>query len=256
MSLGKNVAGITGNDASGIRPDSAQPQGSMRPSLPWGTPPKFTARTQSEAASFQLQPITGFIFHHEDFPSNLYSSPDLTHWKFENWLVKSSDLPADCPYKHRFWAAEIHKIHGKFYLIFTADNWIKNEYNRGGKIGAYVAFVGVADDVTGPYRHVTWLKGAGCDTTLFEDDDGKTYAIMPFGNEYIQEVNLRGIEKGDIKLIGPRKLIVASDNSDVNKNTSPDYLEGPWMIKRNGKYILFTAAPYRGPKPGAAIRCF
>ena len=51
-------------------------------------------------------------------------------------------------------------------------------------------------------------------------------------------------------LVGPRKLIEASDNSNVNKKTSLDYLEGPWMIKRNGKYVLSTAAPYRGPKPG------
>lgn len=179
----------------------------------------------------------------------LYSSADLKTWKFENWLVKSSDLPEDCPYKHRFWAPEIHKINGRFYLIFTADNWIKDQYNKGGKIGAYVAFVGIADKVTGPYRHITWLKGAACDSTLFVDDDGKTYAIMPFGNEYLQEVDLNGIDQGDIKLVGPRKLIVARDNSDVSKQTSPDYMEGPYMIKRNGKYILFTAAPYRTPKP-------
>lgn len=180
----------------------------------------------------------------------LYSSSDLKSWKFENWLVKSSVLPEDCPYKHRFWAPEIHKIRGKFYLIFTADNWIKDEYNKGGKIGAYVAFVGVADKIAGPYQHITWLEGAGCDTTLFEDDDGKTYAIMPFSDAYLQEVDLRGIEKGNIKLLGSRKKIVARDNADVGKKTSPDYLEGPWMIKRSGKYILFTAAPYRGPKPG------
>src|SRR5512137_1476499 len=31
----------------------------------------------------------------------LYSSPDLKAWKFESWLVKSSELPADCPHKHR-----------------------------------------------------------------------------------------------------------------------------------------------------------
>jgi beta-xylosidase len=178
----------------------------------------------------------------------LYSSPDLKHWKFEKWLVKSSELPEDCPYKHRFWAPEIHKINGKFFLIFTADNWIKDEYNKGGEIGAYVAFVGVSDKVTGPYEHITRLKGAGCDTTLFGDDDGKTYAIMPFGNEYIQEVDLRGIAKGDIKLVGERKMIVAQDNSDVGKKTSPEYMEDPWMIKRNGKYILFTAAPYKDGK--------
>jgi beta-xylosidase len=139
-------------------------------------------------------------------------------------------------------------MNGRFYLIFTADNWIKDEYNKGGKIGAYVAFVGVADKVTGPYDHITWLRGAGCDTTLFQDSDGKTYAIMPFGNEYIQEVDLSGIDRGDIKLTGERTMIAARDNSDVGKKTSPDYMEGPWMIKRNGKYVLFTAAPYKKPE--------
>ena len=46
----------------------------------------------------------------------LYSSPDLKAWKCENWLVKSSDLPPDCPCKHRFRAPEIHRIAGRFYL--------------------------------------------------------------------------------------------------------------------------------------------
>lgn len=178
----------------------------------------------------------------------LYSSADLMSWTFEKWLVKASELPESCPYRHRFWAPEIHKFGEKFYLIFTADNWHKDEYNHGGKIGAYVAFVGVADKVTGPYQHITWLKGAGCDTTLFADDDGKTYAVMPFGNQYIQEVDLRGIEQGDIKLVGQRTMIVARENGDVGKKTSPDYLEGPWLIKRQRRYVLFTAAPYRRPK--------
>ena len=44
----------------------------------------------------------------------LYSSKDLKNWTFEKWLVKSSELPEDCPYKHRFWAPEIHKIKNKF----------------------------------------------------------------------------------------------------------------------------------------------
>ena len=51
------------------------------------------------------------------------------------WLVKSSDLPEDCPYKHRFWAPEIHRIGGQFYLVFTADNWLKHEFNPAGTWG-------------------------------------------------------------------------------------------------------------------------
>lgn len=176
----------------------------------------------------------------------LYSSKDLKAWKFEKWLVKSAELPENCPYKHRYWAPEIRKIGEKFYLIFYADNWLKDEYNSDGKKG-YVAFVGVSDQVTGPYEHISWLEGAGCDAHLFGDDDGKVYCIMPYGDEFIQEVDLSGIENGDIKLIGERKAIVARDNSDVGKKFSPDYMEAPWMIKRNGKYILFTGAPYRKP---------
>jgi len=173
----------------------------------------------------------------------LYSSKDLKNWKIENWLVKSSELPIDCPYKHRFWAPEIHKMNGKFYLVFYADNWIKDSYNLAGKMG-YVAFVGVSNKVTGPYKHISWLKGGGCDTNIFGDTDGKTYAIMPFDNEYVQEADLKNINKDDIKLVGERKMVISKDNSDIGKKTAPNYMEGPWMYKRNGKYLLFTASPY------------
>ena len=173
----------------------------------------------------------------------LYSSKDLKDWKFENWLVKSSELAVDCPYKHRFWAPEIRKMNSKFYLVFYADNWIKDEYNLNGKMG-YVAFVGVANKVTGPYEHINWLKGGGCDTHLFGDKNGKTYSVMPFTNEYVQEADLKNIGKDDIKLIGERKMVIARDNGDVGKKTSPTYMEGPWLIQRKGKYILFTASPY------------
>jgi len=181
----------------------------------------------------------------------LYSSKDLQHWTFENWLVKSSELPENCPYKHRFWAPELHKFGKKFYLIFYADNWIKAAYNAAGEMG-YVAFIAVADQITGPYEHFAWLKGSGCDTTIFQDDDGKAYAIMPFGDVFIQEMDLNSIEHTNvINLIGKRKQALARDNSDAGKKTSPDYLEGPWLMKHDAKYILFTAAPYKTPRRGA-----
>jgi beta-xylosidase len=174
----------------------------------------------------------------------LYSSKDLKDWKFENWIVKSSELPENCPYKHRLWAPELRKMNGKYYVIFYADNWIKEEYNSAGKIG-YVGFVGVADKPTGPYENITWLEGSSCDTHLFADTDGKTYAIMPFGDTFLQEVDLTGIKQGNIKLIGERKPIVYRDNSDIGVDFNPDYMEAPWMIKRGDKYILFTGSPYK-----------
>jgi xylan 1,4-beta-xylosidase len=34
----------------------------------------------------------------------MYSTRDFKTWKDEGFVVKSSELPADCPYKYQFWA--------------------------------------------------------------------------------------------------------------------------------------------------------
>ena len=99
---------------------------------------------------------------------------------------------------------------------------------------------GVASEVTGPYEHITWLRGAGCDTTLFGDTDGKTYAFIPRGNIDVQEVDLK-----EMKLIGKPQRIVTADNADIGIAAKPDYLEGPWVEKIGAKYCLFYAEIYR-----------
>ena len=175
----------------------------------------------------------------------LYASRDLKRWKFETWLVKSSELPEDCPYKNRFWAPEIHKIGGKFYLIFTADNWLKKEYNPAGTWGtAGYAFVGVADKVTGPYQHITYIPGAACDTSLFEDVDGKTYAIIPRYHIDVQEIDLSGLDRGEVKLLGKPRTVVRCDNTDIGIAAKPDYLEGPWMERNQRALLSLLRGPY------------
>jgi beta-xylosidase len=179
----------------------------------------------------------------------LYSSTDLKTWKFENWLVRSSDLPQDCPYKNRFWAPEIHRIGGRFYLIFTADNWLKKEYNPAGTWGtAGYAFVGVADQITGPYKNITCIEGGACDTSLFEDADGRTYAVIPAYDIFVQQIDLSRIDHGQVRLVGPRILAIRCKNDDIGLEAEADYQEGPWMFRRNGRYFLLYAGPYREGK--------
>ena len=174
----------------------------------------------------------------------LYSSKDLKDWKFENWVVQSSALAENAPYKHQFWAPEIHKIGGKFYVIFTASNWLKTEYNHGNR-WAMDIFIGVADKVTGPYKNFTYVDDARIDTTLFEDDDGQTYAFLPGRDIYAQKIDLSAIEKGEVKFVGERELVVKADNADIGLDASPEYLEGPWTEKIGAKYYLFYAALYK-----------
>lgn len=205
---------------------------------------------------FTMFPFRGHDERHLKDPNQgsspgirIYSSKDLKNWTAGNWLIKGSDLPDDCPYKDRFWAPEIHKINGRFYLIFTADNWIKDEYNPAGKWGAAgYTFIGVADKVTGPYMHVTYLSGGACDTTIMQAADGKVYAFIPRGNIDVQEIDLSHIDRDMIELAGHPKMIVSADNRDIGKESNPKYLEGPWATRTGDHYCLFFAANYDDPK--------
>ncbi len=172
----------------------------------------------------------------------LFSSKDLKTWKSENWLVKSSELPVDSPYKHRFWAPEIHKFNSKFYLIFTADNWSKPRYNPAGNWGAAgYAFVGVSDKITGPYKHITYIPDGACDTTLMQDKAGQIYAVMPKYHVFIRPIDLSRLYKGEVKWQGPETKIVECDDANTLLSDKPNYLEGPWITRNGEKYALFFA---------------
>jgi hypothetical protein len=162
----------------------------------------------------------------------LYSTKDFKTWKAETWIVNAEALPADCPYRNQCWAPEVNVIGGKFYAIFFAGNW---------KLGRPAdCYIGVADKVTGPYEHITNLKGAWCDVTLAEDDDGKVYAFMIGNGIRVQQVDLSGFEHGDIKLVGPVQTAV--DPSYAEKGLWVDrWTEGPWVKRRGKKYYLFYA---------------
>jgi len=263
-----------GSAAEGKLPDNAPPLSySAKTPFAWSNPLPFEY-TEGQTAPrrevrdpcilregdryylvFTLWPFANREEKRMELPNNgsspgiaLYSSPDLKSWRFEQWLVKSSELPENCPYKHRFWAPEIHQIGGKFYLIFTADNWLKKEYNPAGSWGtAGYAFVGVADKITGPYEHITYIQGAACDTSLFGDADGKTYAVIPRYNIDIQEIDLTGLPRGEVKWVGQPRRVITAENTDIGIAAKPDYLEGPWLEKINGKYYLFYAGIHRDP---------
>ena len=105
----------------------------------------------------------------------------------------------------------------------------------------------MADAVNGPYRHITYIKGAACDTGLFAGADGKTYAVIPRYHIDVQEIDLSGIERDDVKLTGKPVTVVRAENTDIGIAAKPEYLEGPWVERMGGKYYLFYAAFHKDP---------
>jgi hypothetical protein len=72
-----------------------------------------------------------------------------------------------------------------------------------------------------------YIPGAACDTSLFEDSDGKTYAVIPRYHIDLQEIDLTGVSRGHVKLLGQPQRIIAAENTDIGVEAKPDYLEGP-----------------------------
>jgi beta-xylosidase len=111
--------------------------------------------------------------------------------------------------------------------------------------------VGVADKITGPYKHISYIKGGACDTSLFADTDGRTYAVIPRGGMgiHIQQIDLTRIDEDQVELLGQPALIMAPSNKDIGVETNPKTVEGPWLEKINGRYYLFHAAYYTDQAP-------
>ena len=182
----------------------------------------------------------------------LWSSPDLATWTPTTWLLRFDSLPDTVPYKGRFWAPELHRIRGQWFLIFTGDNYVDARFAPTGRNGLY-AFVGVADRIEGPYENVTWIQGGACDSTLYWDEVAdEVYIVMPFGDIFSATIDLRpGATFGNIT--SPRTLVLSHNYSDIGR-PSPLYLEGPFVIPAGGdrgpNVILLAAANYNATETG------
>lgn len=174
----------------------------------------------------------------------IYSSNDLLNWQFEKLLIDRSKLDSNVWYLDRFWAPELHKIQGKYYLLFNCQNETIQPYDRGQKGG-----VAVSDEILGDYQMVThdqWFM-RGNDLTFFEDEDGTVYAFNNRGKG-IQgvEVDLEKVRpKGEPVLCIPKGDLGSGDWDGIG-------IEGAYCIKRNGTYYLFYSSWSRGYEIGYA----
>lgn len=105
-------------------------------------------------------------------------------------------------------------------------------------------FLMTARDPAGPWTGPVFLPMEGIDTSIFFDDDGRAYVLIcappPGGARWeghrailMQELDLR-----TLKLVGERTTLVDGGDDPSGK---PFWLEGPHLIKREGRYVLIAA---------------
>lgn len=163
----------------------------------------------------------------------VFHSRDLVNWtQIGNVIERPSQLRFDSLGVSRGVFAPVIGYHkGTYYVINTCVDC------RGN-------FLMTAKNPAGPWSDPIWLGFDGIDPSIFFDDDGKAYILNngpPIGTPLYSGHRAIWIQEFDIptlKLVGERTLIV---NGGVDINTKPSWIEGPHLLKRDGKYYLIAA---------------
>jgi beta-xylosidase len=165
-----------------------------------------------------------------------FSSPDLVHWTKHRHVLDVGSVKWAA---YAVWAPSAIEVNGKYYLFFGAND-IQSDKETGG-IG-----LAVADKPGGPFRDAlghpliaAFHNGAQpIDPFVFRDDDGQVYLFYG-GWGHCNVVRLAP----DLKSAVP-----FPDGSTYKEITPPGYVEGSFMIKRNGVYyLMWSEGGWTGP---------
>jgi len=170
-----------------------------------------------------------------------FSSPDLVTWTKHPRVLDIKDVKWA---EFALWAPSVTQANGKYYLFFAAND-IQSDQEDGG-IG-----VAVADRPAGPFKDAIgkplvdkFHNGAQpIDPFVFRDDDGQHY--LYYG----------GWKHCNVARLRPDLLAVAPfpDGTTFKEITPANYVEGPFVFKRNGKYyLMWSEGGWGGPNYSVA----
>ena len=157
----------------------------------------------------------------------MWVSDDLLNWEHHTVDLRFPVAP------------DIVKYNGKFYVTGNSDH------------------VYVADDPLGPYTDLGLFKNTGpvengwnggFDTKIFVDDDNQPYLFWPgrgISGIYGVKLDPKDLTKFLDKpthLFGFNPMHAWERYGEANEYPTVAWIEGPWVIKRNGIYYLEYSA--------------
>ena len=170
-----------------------------------------------------------------------FSSTDLVNWTKHNRILDTANVKWA---RRAVWAPAIVQKEGNYFLFFGAND-IQNN-NESGGIG-----VAVSNNPAGPFKdHIgkplidKFYNGAQqIDQFVFKDKDGQYYIIYG-GWKHCNIAKLKNDFTG---------LIPYQDGTVFKEITPKEYVEGPFMFIRNGKYyFMWSEGGWTGPNYSVA----
>jgi len=199
-----------------IYPTSSDPAGDHSPTS------SFNSLQQQLRSGHVVHPV--YLLHTS---LDAFSSHDLVHWTRHKHVLEVKNISWAA---YAIWAPSAIHLNGKYYLFFAANDIQKNDTFPGG-IG-----LAVSNSPSGPFVDALGhpligqfhLGAQPIDPMIFRDDDGSLY--LYFGGQGHCVV---------ARLAPDLKSVVPMADGQLYKELTPDhYVEGPFMIKRDGTYYF------------------
>lgn len=165
-----------------------------------------------------------------------FSSKDLVNWTKHSSILDTTEVKWA---KKAMWAPSVISKDGKYYLFFGANDVHEGEI---GGIG-----VAVSDRPEGPYKDLLGkplineiVNGAQpIDQFVYHDADNDEYYMYYGGWGHCNIVRLNSDFTG---------LLPFEDGTIYKEITPESYVEGPFMLKKNGKYyFMWSEGGWTGP---------
>ena len=190
--------------------------------------------------TYWIYPTWSKPFHEQVF-FDCFSSKDLVTWTKHPNIIDTVEVKWAT---NAMWAPSVISKDGKYYFFFSANNIQKN--GQPGGIG-----VAVADKPEGPYKDLigeplidTIVNHAQpIDQFVYRENDSTYY--MYYGGW--GHCNM-------VKLSNDFKSIVPFEDGTMFKEVTPkNYVEGPFMFKKNDKYyFMWSEGGWTGPNYSVA----
>jgi beta-xylosidase len=199
----------------------------------WG-PDTYTARMSDQQKELQKNTINPQYLKQTFLDA--FSSKDLITWEKHDKVLSIENISWAA---YSIWAPSVIHANNRYYLFFGAND-IQSDQEVGG-IG-----VATSDRPEGPYRDAvgkplinSFHNGAQpIDQFVFKDDDGQFYLYYG-GWRHCNIVRL----KPDLL-----SLDIFPDGEVYKEITPENYVEGPFVFKRKGKYyLMWSEGGWTGP---------
>lgn len=143
-----------------------------------------------------------------------FSSTDLITWTKHPRILDFADIPWST--NRAAWAPSVGYKNGFYYMYFSAGDGVGIGVAKSkSPAGPFVDVLG--KPLIGEYK----FGAQPIDADIFIDDDGRNYLYYGGWNHSVV------VELDDDMI---------SFKSDLREITPKGYVEGPWMLKRNGIY--------------------